>query len=282
MTCYYPSGAVSGGYACWNSSESTDGYSPCCFNDAYCYSNGFCLHPGAMSVYRAGCTDQSWKSNSCTQRCQGGPIGGIYRCDNDNNNACVKSDCGTDNQFQIPFGSLLLSGPLATSVLAASGYTTRLAVASASGTESVVTVTVPTTIMGGASATYSSSPAGASGGASQAASTSTCPASASSYSTGTLAGSIVGIGLPLLIAFLAALFLLLRERRKNKALLSQSQSHSQDQKIPQNSHYHPAEMEHKPHGGFGGSEGRTEIDSTGNGRVELPGGDGGGSVGRRW
>ena len=114
----------------------------------------------------------------------------------------------------------------------------------------------------------------------QAASTSTCPALASHYSTGTLAGAIVGIGLPLLIAFLTALVFLLRERRKNKALLSQqSHSQSQDTKMAtQTSHLYPQEMEHKPHAGLDGSTGRTEMESTG--RVELPGGDGGGSYGR--
>lgn len=38
----------------------------------------------------------------------------------------------------------------------------------------------------------------------------------SQYSAGTLAGVGAGIGVPLLLAFLTALFLLFKERRKNK------------------------------------------------------------------
>ena len=69
-TCYNPDGTTSGGYACWNVTTA-GGHAPCCFNDAYCYSSGWCLNSKAMTVYRGGCTDQSWESEDCVKHCTG-------------------------------------------------------------------------------------------------------------------------------------------------------------------------------------------------------------------
>ena len=232
-TCYYPDGSVSGGYPCWNTTSSAE-YAPCCFDDAYCYSNGWCFSSASMTVYRGGCTDEKWQSDSCVKECTGGPIGGIYKCDDDGNSACYASQCGTSEQFHIPSGSLMLTGPPATSVLLASGY------ASSPTPPSISTVTATTTP--------------------------SSPACSNTYSTGTISGVGVGIGVPLLIALAATLLLLFRERRRNKTAHSQllpstGKRELEGTSLPwqqtqqsQSSHYKP----------------RHEIGLSGDMRVELP------------
>lgn len=212
--CFYPDGSPASGFPCWNTS-SADTYAPCCGTGSYCYSNGWCLASNYMTVFRAGCTDQSWKSNACVQECTGGkghlhtasfkdlisilaPIGGMYKCDDDGHAACSLDQCGTDKQFLVASGSLLLSGPAATNALQAANYVLN------SGSSSVETVSSVTTVTSMTTATSGTDSALSSGN------------SDSGYSANAVAGVGVGIGLPLFAALLVSLFFLRKERRKAK------------------------------------------------------------------
>lgn len=101
-------------------------------------------------------------------------------------------------------GSLLLSGPLATSVLAGSHYAF---VATSGGSLSTVAVIQPSTVTVTARGSATDSAAS---------SLNTGAHDDTPYGAGAMAGVGVGIGLPLLLALLTALFFLFRERKRNK------------------------------------------------------------------
>lgn len=44
-------------------------FAPCCYQGHYCLSNGLCLDKTGMTLYRAGCTDSSFNSQSCGNYC---------------------------------------------------------------------------------------------------------------------------------------------------------------------------------------------------------------------
>ena len=68
--CYFPAGNVAkGNVPC----DPTAEVSPCCGDRANCLPNGLCKVPGATDpnyFARGACTDQSWQSLKCVQRCQ--------------------------------------------------------------------------------------------------------------------------------------------------------------------------------------------------------------------
>lgn len=73
-TCYYPDGNVwTADWPCWNTTNPND-YAPCCANQNYCFSNGWCMSGNDMKPYRGGCTDKSWRSDSCNKKCTGSEL----------------------------------------------------------------------------------------------------------------------------------------------------------------------------------------------------------------
>lgn len=75
QSCYLPDGSWDGG------SETSPqpcnllaGTSHCCGFPQVCLSNGYCYDPGAMSIYRSSCTDQTWKSTACPTYCNDGML----------------------------------------------------------------------------------------------------------------------------------------------------------------------------------------------------------------
>ena len=69
--CYYPNGKTAPNYQPCNSTD--DGStSVCCeLSTSVCTTKGLCLGSDSY-IYRGGCTDQSWKSESCPSVCANG------------------------------------------------------------------------------------------------------------------------------------------------------------------------------------------------------------------
>ena len=70
-TCYYPNGDIAPNYKPCSSTE--DGsISVCCeLSTSVCTTKGLCFGSDGY-MYRGGCTDQSWKSESCPSVCANG------------------------------------------------------------------------------------------------------------------------------------------------------------------------------------------------------------------
>ena len=69
MTCYFPNGAQTHDQPC----NATAEVSHCCSKSSICLDNGFCLNAGDTVPYtlsRGTCTDYSFLSPSCPQRCK--------------------------------------------------------------------------------------------------------------------------------------------------------------------------------------------------------------------
>jgi hypothetical protein len=69
--CYFPSGSKSSDVPCDPDAD----VSMCCGSRDACLSSGLCLIPGTgpdegIGFARGSCTDQSWDSAICPQRCQ--------------------------------------------------------------------------------------------------------------------------------------------------------------------------------------------------------------------
>jgi len=70
--CYFPNGSPSPNDTPCRSS----GFTHCCNNQSICLGNGFCqsveFQPYTLS--RGSCTDQTWQSPNCPQRCKGSTL----------------------------------------------------------------------------------------------------------------------------------------------------------------------------------------------------------------
>jgi hypothetical protein len=70
-SCYFPSGGLTGGAACFPDQEN----SRCCGYGWTCMSNGLCkvsqanLQNFKLQYYRGSCTDKTWDSPSCPHVC---------------------------------------------------------------------------------------------------------------------------------------------------------------------------------------------------------------------
>ena len=178
-----------------------------------------------------------------------GNIGGLYKCDDAGNAGCYLSDCGTDNQFPVPSGSLLRVGPAVTSALglvaqtSPSTSTGQSSTSSASTSQSTTATPTPTPGM---------------------------QKKSGSLSTGAAAGIGLGVGIPLLIICATFIWLFLKEKRRSKSWMeTQKQSgfsQSQPEKMPAPQYaaagYTPVhEIDH--------GQQRAEIDH-GQSRAQLP------------
>jgi hypothetical protein len=64
--CFYPDGKnATGLFPCYPDAD----VSHCCRKSDVCLSNGLCFSSGLGTIVRRGCTEPSWKSDSCPAVC---------------------------------------------------------------------------------------------------------------------------------------------------------------------------------------------------------------------
>ncbi|KAK5739931.1 hypothetical protein LTR17_005027 [Elasticomyces elasticus] len=192
--CYYPDGITINTIdtPCNASAE----HSACCDPNNWCIGNGLCFGAGTLS--RASCTDQDW-GDSCGQYCTTtsnngewitacGP-GGPFACGLNNSN-CLDST----STFNIDGGTnvLLRDFQLGQEQTAAAELSPNTNYTCGSFTDN---------------ATFT-------GTAGVQAATVTAWTRSNGHSTMDLAGAIVGVGAPLLLALAAAVFTIFRLRKK--------------------------------------------------------------------
>ncbi|KAF2164898.1 hypothetical protein M409DRAFT_56255 [Zasmidium cellare ATCC 36951] len=182
--CYYPDGSPSTDTPC-----STNGDSSCCSSSSFCMDNGLCFGGGIVS--RGSCTDKTWGSSACTGYCKtDSPSGSIALtpCSDDGGSSsfvCGLNASACDSStgvFTMSGGGSFVLRPAQVRALIEPVLNSSTAASSASQT----TVT-------------------------------SCPSSEPSkpqgmYSAAQMAGLGCGLGLPLLFAICAAVFLFLREK----------------------------------------------------------------------
>lgn len=197
QSCYFTDGSLSpSDLPC--TSVSSGNASMCCAANEYCFSNGLCISPSTNTFNRGSCTDQSWKSSNCAHYCTNELFAGVYPCGG-NNMSCTPGDCS--NVFAIPSGEAIWNNQLRIDLGVASSVA-----ASASSVQATAAPTVTATITAKASCTSTASAA--------------LSPTNNGVSSGVAAAIGVGVGIPLLIALAAALFMLRREKRKNKDISS--------------------------------------------------------------
>ncbi|WPA99360.1 uncharacterized protein RHO25_003977 [Cercospora beticola] len=193
-TCYTPSGNISAGDRPCNSSAEV---SACCAPDALCLSSGLCFRSNRLS--RGSCTDRSWGDN-CAAYCRDANPGGgmpISACDVAGNFACdiapqASRACANGNTFKINEPFAIMLRPEQTLQL---GYTGGLEVFPSSNLTSNIT----------SNATASTRPPGS--GPPPAVIQQWCSGlSSKKYTAGAMAGVGAGVGIPLLLALVAALW----------------------------------------------------------------------------
>ncbi|KAF2149708.1 hypothetical protein K461DRAFT_314825 [Myriangium duriaei CBS 260.36] len=209
-SCYAPDGAdmttVAG--LIYSSCNATAANSHCCAASDTCIDNGFCFGTGnnwGMRLYRGGCTDVSWGSSACPQRCQdvgtNGPAGitlaenlavGLFCCTNGDNKLLNGSTCfyptrGSSQPFALSGGKIIHDRSNGAIVNDETQTTTT--------SSGPVTQTVLQTVT-------------------QSASQSSCPLPATSHSHEVAVG--VGVGIPLIIVALTTILLFLWERKKRR------------------------------------------------------------------
>ena len=225
QSCYYPDGTPDNTLTPCKTAQSV---SACCGTDAVCLTNGLCLRvapPMANRISRAGCTDETWKSNACPLYCTDGEslgtmseifatanpetsvdtssgvslflgpetIDGTFCCGlpfDTNSEQCQTTTKGSTEPFPLPAGAVQFDRY--------NGASTDPAAFGSNGSSSVV-----------------------SGIASTATVTHTATPSSSSLPTGREAAVGAGVGVPLFIALLVALGFLFHQRSQRKKLEEQ-------------------------------------------------------------
>ncbi|KAK4089437.1 hypothetical protein Purlil1_6426 [Purpureocillium lilacinum] len=203
QTCYWPNGSEADNLLPCSHGPDPE-YSTCCFKGHYGLSNGLCFEPLGMTMYRAGCTDRTFNSQSCASFCYGDKYeisvgasqSGVWTC-GDNKFACTPFSCSANN-FTVPASKMLQNAALLSDIGQLSATATATTAGSATATGSVVTHTV-------------TSPAN---------STSEQCDTTGGVSTGGAVGIGVGIGAPLALATAGLLVMYLRERRRRQAFES--------------------------------------------------------------
>ena len=77
QTCYFPDGSkATSDTPCQESSSASDGASACCNSADACLESHLCLEQsGGPVISRGSCTDQTWRSQECSQYCADGKYG---------------------------------------------------------------------------------------------------------------------------------------------------------------------------------------------------------------
>lgn len=123
MSCYFPSGSPAPDDEPCNASAPV---SHCCRKPSVCLSNGYCFNAGTVVPYvlsRGACTDSTFQSPSCPQRCKdvapSGPLSvpavlgfpnapAQYCCDSYNSSgSCSYSSLGLSTPFELAQGDII-------------------------------------------------------------------------------------------------------------------------------------------------------------------------------
>ncbi|KAF2740540.1 hypothetical protein EJ04DRAFT_572357 [Polyplosphaeria fusca] len=228
-SCFYPDGEFPTDYiyaACSND----EGASCCRLSEGdQCLSNGLCYNSWLDSMFRGGCSDQSWNSPNCFQHCKTGDDTSSYdelvSCGG--NRYCCSSDsstcCNDDSKvFTVDTGTVIKD------FASTASYTLPIETPTdaPAGTQTGDTGSVATTTANG-----SERPKATSSGAtnSAAAATSTSGPSASETSThGISKAALIAIAVAGVVVLIASIFLvwffMRRSYRKKLAAGSNNQS----------------------------------------------------------
>lgn len=123
MTCYYPNGALASNDIPCNANSPV---SHCCNRNATCLDSGYCFGGQLDVLVRGSCTDQSFGSPSCPQRCKdvfrasqtalyyyaGVVPNSRYCCGsafNFSTNACNQTSLNDDSPFVLPVGNIIMN-----------------------------------------------------------------------------------------------------------------------------------------------------------------------------
>lgn len=213
QTCYYPDQTVEPSHIVCNASAQ---FSLCCQQGATCLTSGLCFSQWDTSINTGTCTDRTGTDHSCFQQCPltlGSDHGfhTLYRC-NDNKWCCStggnKTSCCADGDVELfPLKDVA-------AVMGGTGFLTGFTIAPMDLLRQTNNKSTAAT-SSAASATPDPSPQSSSSAAAAAAAASTTtpaapPRTASDATLKTALAAGLGVGLPLLVALLVALFFLAR------------------------------------------------------------------------
>lgn len=206
-TCYYKGGEQTSSDSSFTPCNPTNTQTHCCDAGQTCVSNGLCFVKWDSSLNTGACTDSTWEDSSCFQQC--GAFSTLYRCSNNNwccSNGGNTTNCCNDSGvslFTITGQALIQNG-----TAFVSGYNIA----------PVADIVSSTSTATSTSASGTSSPTSSSGSQSATSPTSTSTSNSDSGALAAGLGAGLGVGIPLAIAVGALTYLLMRERKKNKAL----------------------------------------------------------------
>ncbi|CAD6446780.1 298399c0-4dc1-4dcd-b639-38ec0fc36529 [Sclerotinia trifoliorum] len=205
--CYFPDSSIAENFT----SCSSTGNGDCCLQSDICTNWGDCVSQENGYRYRGACTDSTWEDPSCPDYCLGSSTGNSSRV---NVIPCRIAD--TDGTWCCAYNGDCCTGPLTflpgTRIVFAEPNNLLTTFATASGSASVLASTTVSTSTSSTTSDTSLSPTTTSS-SSPATTSPTPPSSATTTSTATIVGAAVGV--PLALAFITALFLLFRERKKH-------------------------------------------------------------------
>ncbi|KAL8670716.1 MAG: hypothetical protein Q9168_004765 [Polycauliona sp. 1 TL-2023] len=206
-TCYHDNNIVAADYTPCNATAV--GNTHCCQNGHTCLDTGLCMVSYDTTINTGSCTDATWESRACFQKCPGalGALNTLYRCDD--NQWCCSLGGNTPSCCQDPDVELFeLNGVNNPSrVMGGSAFVPGYTIAPIAALE---------TTKPGISSSSTSNPSKACS-ASASNQSEACPASGDDVTKVGL-GAGLGIGLPLTSALATLLFFLLREKRINREL----------------------------------------------------------------
>ncbi|KAE9569605.1 hypothetical protein CGMCC3_g14253 [Colletotrichum fructicola] len=92
----------------------------CCYDDHYCLDNGLCLEPRAFTIYRASCTDRTFRADGCPTVClkqsedahrgvNWCPVEKIWTCEDAG--ICNKTSISMESPVQIIMNATAMADP---------------------------------------------------------------------------------------------------------------------------------------------------------------------------
>ncbi|KAK3723621.1 hypothetical protein LTR37_001502 [Vermiconidia calcicola] len=204
--CYYPDGET---IAVDKPCDTSAAFSACCNEGAFCLENGLCYGDGVIS--RGSCTDQSWSDAACASHCTevSTDVGiALQPCSQTSLESTFV--CGLSNSDCIDDHNVFAVSDATNIVLRG------LQVAALQGGKQQALTISPTTSLHDSSS--GSEPANSTFQTVTA--TPSAVRTDAKFTTAQMAGVGAGVGIPLLLALLAAIFIILKQRREMRPLRS--------------------------------------------------------------